>query len=132
LQAHFPQLPRVRCTDSTQQARYLALEERLAGIRFAIRDRDSKFSAPFDEVLRTEGTRIIKTPIRAPKANAFAERWVKTARRECLDHLLVLGRRHLERILQEFATHYNAGRPHRGLEPAIRSRRRPRPATTAL
>jgi len=108
----------------TQQARNMALEERLAGIRFAIRDRDSKFSAPFDEVLRTEGTRIIKTPIRAPKANAFAERWVKTARRECLDHLLVLGRRHLERILQEFARHYNASRPHRGLELAV-----PEPST---
>ncbi len=108
----------------TQQARNLAVEERLRGIRFAIRDRDSKFSAQFDEVLRTEGTKIIKTPIRAPKANAFAERWVRTARRECLDHLLVLGRCHLERVLQEFATHYNANRPHRGLELAV-----PEPAT---
>jgi putative transposase len=92
-----------------------------SGSRFAT---ETRSSAPFDEVLRTEGTRIIKTPIRAPKANAFAERWVKTARRECLDHLLILGRRHLERILQEFATHYHASRPHRSLELTV-----PEPST---
>jgi transposase InsO family protein len=109
---------------ATQQARNLAVEERLRGIRFAIRDRDSKFSRPFDEVFRSEGTKILKTPIRAPRANAFAERWVKTARRECLDHLLVLGRRHLERILREFATHYNSNRPQRSLELAV-----PEPST---
>jgi putative transposase len=100
---------------ATQQARNLAVEERLRGIRFAIRDRHSKFSRPFDEVFRSEGTKILKTPIRAPRANAFAERWVKTASPECLDHLLVLGRRHLERILRKFATHYNANRPQRSL-----------------
>jgi hypothetical protein len=61
-----------------------------------LRDRDSKFSGLFDEVFRTEGVRVIRTPIRAPKANAFAERWVRTARRECLDHILILGRRHQE------------------------------------
>jgi putative transposase len=108
----------------TQQARNLAVEERLGDIRFVVRDRDSKFSGPFDEVFRSEGVKIIKTPIRAARANAFAERWVRTVRRECLDHLLVLGRRHLERILREFATHYNANRPHRGLELAV-----PGPAT---
>ena len=97
----------------TQQARNLAGEP-VYGVRFLIRDRDSKFSGPFDEVFRTEGV-IIRTPIRAPKANAFAERWVGTARRGCLDHLLILGRRHLERVLREFAGHYNAERPHRGL-----------------
>jgi putative transposase len=89
--------------------------ERLRGVRFLIRDRDSKFSGPFDEVFRTEGVRVIRTPIRAPKANAFAERWVRTARRECLDPLLILGRRHLERVLAEFAGHYNAEQPYRGL-----------------
>ena len=86
-----------------------------------IHDRDSKFPGPFDEVLRTDGVKIVKTPVRAPKANAFAERWVRTARRECLDHLLILGRRHLERVLREFAVHYNAERPHRGLQLACPS-----------
>ncbi len=105
----------------TQQARNLAVGERLRGARFLIRDRDSKFSGPFDEVFRTEGVKIVKTPIRAPKANAFAERWVRTARRECLDHLLILGRGHLERTLREFLSHYNAARPHRGLHLACPS-----------
>jgi putative transposase len=97
----------------TQQARNLAVEERLQAIRFVIRDRDSKFSGLFDEVFHSEGVKIIKTPIRAPKANAFAERWVRTIRWECLDHILILGRRHLERIVREFARHYSAERPHR-------------------
>jgi hypothetical protein len=95
----------------TQQARNMSAEERLRGVRFLIRDRDSKFSGPFDEVFRTEGVKVVKTPIRAPKANAFAERWVRTARWECLDHLLILGRGHLERVLREFAGHYNGGSP---------------------
>ncbi|MGH2654239.1 MAG: integrase core domain-containing protein [Actinomycetota bacterium] len=111
----------------TQQARNLAVGERLREIRFVIRDRDSKFSGPFDEVFRTEGVRVVKTPIRAPKANAFAERWVGSARRECLDHILILGRRHLDRVLREFADHYNAERPHRGLRLA-----RPSPATSSI
>jgi transposase InsO family protein len=99
----------------TQQARNLAVGEGLRDIRFLIRDRDAKFSGPFDEVFRTEGVRVIRTPVWAPKANAFAERWVRTVRRECLDHLLILGRRHLERVLREYAIHYNRNRPHRGL-----------------
>jgi putative transposase len=103
----------------TQQARNLAVGERLGGVRFVIRDRDSKYSGPFDEVFRTEGLKIVKTPIRAPRANAFAERWVRTARRECLDHVLILGRHHLERVIREFAGHYNGNRPHRGLELAV-------------
>ncbi len=115
----------------TQQARNLAVGERFRDLRFVIRDRDSKFSRSFDEVFRTEDARVIKTPARAPKANAFAERWVRTARRECLDHLLVLGRRHLDRILREFVGHYNANRPHRGLSWRCRSRRWLRPAATA-
>ena len=100
----------------TQQARNLAVGERLQGVRFVIRDRDSKFSGPSDEVFRFEGARIIKTPIRAPRANAFAERWVRTVRAECLDWVLVLGRWHLERVLSTYAAHYNEARPHRGLE----------------
>jgi putative transposase len=100
----------------TQQARNLAVGERLEGIRFVIRDRDSKFSGPFDEVFRTEGANVIETPIRAPRANAFAERWVRTVRTECLDWMLVLGRRHLECVLRTYTAHYNRRRPHRGLE----------------
>ena len=100
----------------TQQARNLAVGERLHGIHFAIRDRDSKYSGPFDEVLRTEGVKIVKTPIRSPRANAHAERWIRTARAECLDWILVLGRCHLERVLRTYAAHYNRARPHRGLE----------------
>jgi putative transposase len=113
----------------TQQARNLAVGERRQGVRFLIRDRDSKFSRSFDEVFRTEGVRIIKTPIRAPRANAFAERWVRTVRTECLDWMLVLGRRHLERILQTYIAHYNDARPHRGLDlktPAARPEPTPR------
>jgi putative transposase len=100
----------------TQQARNLAVGERLREIRFVIRDRDAKFSAPFDEVFGSGGARTVKTPIGAPRANAFAERWVRTVRTECLDWMLVFGRRHLERILRIYTRHYNGRRPHRGLE----------------
>jgi putative transposase len=113
----------------TQQARNLAIEGRLAETRFLIRDRDAKYAGPFDEVLRAEGVRVIRTPIRAPKADAFAERFVGTVRRECLDHLLVFGERHLERVLGEYLRHYNEERPHRGLslqtpEPGAAARNR--------
>jgi len=92
------------------------------GVRFLIRDRDSKYSGPFDEVFRTEGIRIVKTPVRAPKANAIAERFVRTARAECLDWLLILNRRHLEHVLRVYVDHYNRERPHRalGLQPPER------------
>jgi putative transposase len=98
-----------------QQARNLAVGEHLRDIRFVIRNRDAKFSAPFDEVFRTEAVRIIKTPIQSPRANAFAERWVRMVRTECLDWILVLSRRHLEQVLRAHASHYNGRRPHRGL-----------------
>ena len=102
----------------TQQARNLSfvLAERSRAVKFLIRDRDTKFTASFDEVFRTEGIRIIKTPIRAPRANAFAERFVGTVRRECLDRLLIFGRRHLEQVLTEYLAHYNRHRPHRALD----------------
>jgi transposase InsO family protein len=87
----------------------------LDGRRFLIRDRDIKFSGPFDDVFRTEGVAVVKTPVQAPKANAVAERWVGTVRRECLDHMLILGRRHLERVITIYEAHYNRERPHRGL-----------------
>jgi putative transposase len=99
----------------TRQARNLVMEDRLTKTRFLIRDRDAKYSRPFDEVFRSEGVRVIRTPIRSPKASAFAERFVGTVRRECLDHILVLGEHHLGRILREYARHYNEERPHRGL-----------------
>src|SRR5205807_1412734 len=100
----------------TQQARNLAVDDRLSGVKFLLLDRDSKFSGPFDEVFRTEGVRIIRTPIRAPRANAFAERFVRTVRSECLDHVLIYGRRHLERVLRTYVEHHTEERPHRGLE----------------
>jgi putative transposase len=94
----------------------------VASARFLIHDRDAKYSGPFDEVFRTEGVEVIRTPIRAPRANAFAERWVRTVRTECLDWMLVRGRRHLERVLRAYASHYYGGRPHRGLRLATPER----------
>jgi putative transposase len=100
----------------TQQARNLGLDFSDRGVRFLIRDRDSKYSRPFDEVFHSEGIRIVKAPVRAPKANAVAERFVRTVRAECLDWLLILNRRHLERVLRVYVHHYNRERPHRALE----------------
>jgi putative transposase len=102
----------------TQQARNIVetFVERTEPIRFLIHDRDSKFTAAFDEVFRTEGIRAIKTPLWAPNADAFTERWIGTARRECLDRLLIMNRRHLERVLPADIEHYNTHRPHRSLQ----------------
>src|SRR6266581_4249721 len=120
-----------------QQARNLGLDFSEQGVRFLIRDRDSKYSGPFDEVFRSEGIRIVKTPVRAPKANAIAERFVRTVRSECLDWLLILNRRHLERLLRVFVDHYNTHRPHRSLnlappEPPEQRVRAVRSPTTAV
>ena len=93
----------------------MAIEERLTDAMFLIRDRDAKYSRSFDDVFRSEEVRVIRTPVQAPMANAFAERFVRTVRKECLDHILVLGDRHLARILREYTRHYNLERPHRGL-----------------
>jgi putative transposase len=101
----------------TQQARNLLMELGDEGIRprFLVRDRDSKFTRDFDEVFRSEGIRVIKAPVRAPKARAHAERWVGSVRRECLDRLLILGRRHLHHVLVKYVRHFNEHRPHRAL-----------------
>jgi putative transposase len=90
----------------TQQARNLGLDLTDQGIRFLVRDRDSKYGGPFDEVFRSEQIRIVKTPIQAPKANAIAERFVRTVRADCLDWLLIVNRRHLERVLRIYVHHY--------------------------
>lgn len=102
----------------TQQARNATMElnDRQVSIRFLLRDHDAKFTRAFDEVFRTEGAAVIRTPIRAPRANAHAERWVQTVRVECLDWTLVLGRRHLLWLLRAYVRHYNQQRPHRSLE----------------
>src|SRR6058998_2876331 len=102
----------------TQQARQFAwtLQERSGSFRFLIRDRDSKFTRDFDAVFASEGIEIVRTPVRAPKANAIAERLVRTVRAECLDWLLVVNRRHLDGVLRVFADHYNTHRPHRSLQ----------------
>ena len=101
----------------TQQARNLLMQFDDEGVdaRFVVRDRDSKFSRNFDEVFRSEGIRVIKAPVRAPRARAHAERWVGSLRRECLDRLLIVGRRHLEHVVTAYALHYNEHRPHRSL-----------------
>jgi putative transposase len=101
----------------TQQARNLLMQLDDQGVcpRFLVRDRDSKFTREFDEVFCSEGIRVIKAPVRAPKARAHAERWVGTVRRECLDRFLILGRRHLELIIKTYALHYDQHRPHRSL-----------------
>jgi putative transposase len=104
-----------------QQARNVVWRLGDDGVRptLLVHDRDAKFSRAFDDVFRSDGVCPVRTPFRAPRANAHAERWVGTVRRECLDWLVILGRRHLERVLQEYVDHYNAARPHRahGLHP---------------
>jgi putative transposase len=101
----------------TQQARNLplVLEERGRRLHFLLRDRDAKFSRSFDEVFRSEGGAGLVTPVGAARANAYAERWVRTVRAECLDWLLVVGRGHLAQVLRVYLEHYNAHRPHRAL-----------------
>jgi len=110
---------------ATQQARNLieTFVDRAEPMRFLIHDRDSKFSRAFDDVFRSEGVEIIRTPFRAPNANAFAERWVGTIRRDCLDWLLIASRRQLEHVLRVYVEHYNAHRPHRALALTPPSRR---------
>lgn len=102
----------------TQQARNLTIffGEREHPVRLLIHDRDAKFCGSFDEVFASEGIEVIRTPIRAPLANAVAERFVGTLRRECLDRILVFGRRRLESVLKIYVAHYYPHRPHRSLD----------------
>jgi putative transposase len=101
----------------TQQARNISMElaDQATSVKFLIRDRDEKIVRSFDAVFAAEGTRAIKTPVRAPRANAICERAIGTVRRECLDRMLILGRRHLGAVLAEYVEHYNSHRPHRSL-----------------
>jgi putative transposase len=112
-----------------QQARTLLtdLGDRVVSFRFLIRDRDSTFTETFDAVFASEGIRILRTPMRAPRANAIAERWIGTVRRELLDRMLIVNRRHLETALGEYVAHFNDHRPHRALNQAAPLRPPPRP-----
>jgi putative transposase len=100
-----------------QQARNLlmALEDRVGQLRFLVRDRDTKFTAAFDVVFVAEGIKVLRTPVRAPQANAYAERWVGTVRRELLDRMLIFGGWQLRSVLAAYVEHYNDHRPHRAL-----------------
>jgi putative transposase len=91
------------------------LDEHAHRLRFLIRDRDAKFTAPFDAVVAAAGIATVKIPPRAPRANAYAERWVRTVRTECLDWTLIRNRQHLQQVLTRYLEHYNTGRPHRGI-----------------
>ena len=105
-------------TWTAQQARNLLMDlgDRAGRFRFLIRDRDSKFATASDDVFAGNGTRVIRTPARSPQANSFAERFVGTVCRECLDHVLILGEQHLRSVLAQYARHYDGHRPDQGLQ----------------
>ena len=92
------------------------LDDQAEGLKFLIRDRDTKFTAAFDAVFTSAALRNIRTPVRAPRANAIAGRWIASGRGECLDRILITSERHLRLVLGEYAGHYNAHRPHRALQ----------------
>jgi len=109
---------------TTQQIRNLLMDfsDRAAGFRFLVRDRAGQFTASFDAVLADAGIEVVKIPPRSPRANAYAERFVLTARTEVTDRMLIFGQRHLRTILAQYEAHYNGRRPHRS-----RQLRPPRP-----
>jgi transposase InsO family protein len=119
-----------------QQARNLLMDvgERADRFKFLIRDRDGKFCRVFDEVLTSNAIRIIKPPPRSPRANSYAERFVGTLRRECLDHLLIYGEQHLRRVLTDYERHYNAHRAHqsRDQRPPLHDPDRPIDVTAVI
>ncbi|MGZ0217515.1 MAG: transposase [Acidimicrobiales bacterium] len=103
---------------TTQAARNLFLRhaDRLADSRALVRDRGSQFVDSFDEIFRTEGLKILKTPVRTPVANAFAERWIGSIRRELLDRTIIWNQQQLKRLVTDYIEHYNTHRPHRSLD----------------
>ncbi len=105
----------------TQQARQMSwrIQEELLPIRFLIHDRDIKFPVAFDNVFAADDIKIIQTPFRSPRANAFAERWIRSVREECLDHMFILNEQHLHRVLREYTTYFNHARPHQGIAQQI-------------
>jgi len=116
---------------TARQARNLLMNlgGRASRFKFLLRDRDSKFTAASDGVFTWNGTPIIKTPVRSPRANSFAERFAGTLRRECLDHMLILGEQHLRKVLSEYARHYNGHRPHQSLHQRPPEHEPARPST---
>ena len=111
-----------------EHTRQRVFDDRADQFRFLVRDRDSKFSAAFDAVFAAADIRIIRNPARAPRANGIAERWIGTLRRQCVDHLLITGPRHLAVVLQEYLEHYNNHRPHRSLQQQPPAGRTPPPS----